>query len=452
VFYLSSFQLSDGYGPKNIRIKQIDAAGNVGTSATQTITRLPAPPTITMTLPLQGLRPEFSGTCDSSAGNSTTVSTTTGRVIAVNCVSGQLKGMLSFSFGSGTSGTITVTTTAPGGYASSTPFPFYRNTTSCPMGFVPVSGLTTAENGLGNAHSTSGNLRAWLDTGQDFCVMKFQAKQSTTTTGGINLSGYSALPWTNISRTDAMNKCTTLCSSGTGCTLQSNTIPGSTEIIYSNEMRGYRLISNMQWQIVARRILSKSANWTSGLAGSGQLYQGHTDAAPAAPLMNYSSDYPEPTQIAAAYYGTNDNFDVNATQRRVHVLDDATDYSTSTNYIVDFSGNVWQWVSDDLSAANNTGLGVGLSTSFSSGWSAFPTFTNGNLGQIFGSGGTYSSSNLIGEFHAPTTIPANPGIVRGGFHGDANSSLVNFGIFATDVGRDSTAAYPNVGFRCVFVP
>ncbi|NBW81530.1 hypothetical protein EBR21_07230, partial [bacterium] len=51
VFYLSSFQLTDGYGPKNIRIKQIDAAGNVGTSATQTITRLPALPTITMTLP-----------------------------------------------------------------------------------------------------------------------------------------------------------------------------------------------------------------------------------------------------------------------------------------------------------------------------------------------------------------------------------------------------------------
>ncbi|NBW81529.1 hypothetical protein EBR21_07225 [bacterium] len=372
------------------------------------------------------------------------MSTTTGRVIAVNCVSGQLKGMLSFSFGSGTSGTITVTTTAPGGYASSTPFPFYRNTTSCPMGFVPVSGLTTAENGLGNAQSTFGNMRAWLDTGQDFCVMKFQAKQSTTTTGAINLSGYSALPWTNISRTDAMNKCVGLCPSGAGCTLQSNTIPGSTEMIYSNEVRGYRLISNMQWQIVARRILSNNTNWVGGtMSSTGQLYQGHTDAGPALPIANSSSDSIEPAVTSTdAYFGTGNS---SGSQRRFHYLD-------GTNYIYDFSGNVWQWVSDDLSGANSTGLGVGLSTSFNSGWSPFSFFTTGNISQIFGSGGTYSSSNLIGEFHAPTTIPANPGIVRGGFHGDVNSSLVNFGIFATDVGRDSTAAYPNVGFRCVFVP
>jgi hypothetical protein len=437
-YSFSSFQLTSGAGTKNIRVRQTDAAGNVGESSSQMMTLVAlTPPSISSTLDFSsmGMRPYFSGTCDSATGNTTTLTSSVGRAAHLSCVSGYLFGMLSLPFSSSTNGTITLTTTTSAGASVSVSYTFTKNSiTTCPFGFVKVSGLSTHISQLGNTYATHGNPRAWLDTGQDFCVMKFQAKESAATAGTIGLNYYSNAPWINISRDQAMNKCRAMCTSALCNNAMTMTGAGSFE---QSEIRGYRLISNTQWQVIARNIVQQTSNWTLGAVGSGTLYQGHTDAGPANPVQNGSDNATEPTDSSGAFFGIGES---SGPQRRVH-------YLTGTEYLFDFSGNAWQWVSDDRSGGTYS---VGLSNTLSTaGWFELTSFSGGNFQSIFGYEITYNSSQLAGRISVPPTL--GTAIVRGGFYG-AGSSNLNFGIFATDFSRAPATAYPDVGFRCVYVP
>ena len=87
---------------------------------------------------------------------------------------------------------------------------------------------------------------------KDFCVMKYEAKAETNAGGSydsdglsVNLSNYkpgstaSNLPWRSINRVNARTECQSL---------------GS----------GYDLISNAQWQTIARNLELQGTNWTTG--------------------------------------------------------------------------------------------------------------------------------------------------------------------------------------------
>ncbi|NBX16233.1 MAG: hypothetical protein EBR09_02590 [Proteobacteria bacterium] len=441
-YSFSSFELTAGGGAKNIRVRQTDAAGNTGESGTRTIElHYITPPVINSPSNFtgMGLRPYFSGTCDSATGNVTTLTATIGRKAFLQCVSGQLFGMLSLPFSNTASVTITLTTThTPSGASVSTNRTFTTDgVTACPTGFVKVSGLGTHITQLGNTYASHGNLRAWLDTGQDFCVMKFQAKESGATSGTIGLNYYSHAPWTDINRTDAMNKCRNLCSSGSCNDAMTLSGVGSLE---QSEFRGYRLISNTQWQVIARTILQQDSNWTGGAVGTGTLYQGHTDSVPASALSNGPDNVTEPTAADREFYGTGQ---ISGPQRRVH-------YLTGSDYIFDFSGNKWQWVSDDRAGGTYP---VGLSNPLptTAGWYELTSAAfSGNFSSVFGSESTYNSAQLTGMAEVPSTL--GTAIIRGGYAGFSTSTAIRYGIFATDFSRAPATAYPDVSFRCVFVP
>ena len=95
-----------------------------------------------------------------------------------------------------------------------------------------------------------------------FCVAKYEMKSNL----GLAVSGPQGLPWVMISRDHAIMACKDMGDK-------------------------YDLISNDEWQSLARNIESVSANWDQGFVGSaGGLNQGHSDNVPSTALAAGDDD------------------------------------------------------------------------------------------------------------------------------------------------------------------
>jgi hypothetical protein len=292
-----------------------------------------------------------------------------------------------------------------------------QNTASCPPNYVGVPGTSTA--GLGSGSATVGNANAWLDPSRDFCVMKYPAKNVS----GVATSAMADTPWVNVNRSTAASACTSL---GTN----------------------YRLMSNTHWQVLARDIDSVAKFTGYGWIRLSGLVKGHTDGSPNTLLANSVDSDP--------FFGTfNSGL---SSQKRTHAL-------SSGNIIWDIGGNVYHWVSDDVSS-------LGASTTLTSGntWKSCDRAniadasadrliistglnSNGTVNDPNASrcnhdgGGTYVNS--VGKFYA-----ANAGaLVRGGasqYLGGGDVS--NTGLFGAYFGFAATDTHGFVGFRCVYMP
>jgi hypothetical protein len=161
---------------------------------------------------------------------------------------------------------------------------------SCPEGYirVPSNADVFALPELRN--------KDHLGDDEDFCVMKYEAKIIGIENG--NVDGYhpdyraesraSGTPWVNISRDEAIEACKNI---------------------------GAELISNAQWQVIARNIEEVKDNWHDG-----GLNQGHCEMRPSRALD-------------ATHEGT-------GFRKRTHVL-------SNKEVIWDLSGNAWSWVIDN---------------------------------------------------------------------------------------------------------
>lgn len=209
---------------------------------------------------------------------------------------------------------------------------------SCPEGYVMVPASNIS--GLGNPSAKAGHPDWWLDTSKDFCVMKYPAKN----VGGVAKSVPEQLPWVKIPR-------------------------GITEADAGSALKAckdigvsYRLISNTQWQAVARNAENVASNWSGGAVGSGRLAMGHSDIAPFQALANSTDTSPyfgteNNADLTVAPYCSKPPFDIrpeckggpifgsNAGQRRTNRL-------SNGEVVWDFGGNVWQLVSDNYSDLN----------------------------------------------------------------------------------------------------
>lgn len=136
----------------------------------------------------------------------------------------------------------------------------------------------------------------------DFCVMKYEARN----VGGVATSQPSGTPWISISQTNAISTASAACD---GC----------------------HLISEAEWMTIAADVLSVKYNWSGGEVGSGYIYSGHNDNAPANALAASSDDFD-------GYIGTGNSASSGANQRR-------TLYLTSGDAVWDLAGNVWEWTS-----------------------------------------------------------------------------------------------------------
>lgn len=239
-----------------------------------------------------------------------------------------------------------------------------------------------------------------------FCVAKYEMKNVS----GTAISQADNTPWTDISRNEAIAACSAL---------------GSR----------YALISNAQWQTIARNIANVAWNWSSGLVASSasQINMGHTDGLPNEPLAADDSNF---------CYNTDQ--DCSATlwnlQRRVHQL-------SNQEYIWDFSGNVWEWVREDVTQLSVTGS---LTSNTAYSFDGLPSLSN--IQTLFGPASNWSSNlfKLGKVFIGDSMNMINTAIARGGGWTNLTNDIA--GIFTVSLKNDhpETTKGTYNGFRCVY--
>ena len=230
---------------------------------------------------------------------------------------------------------------------------------------------------------------------RDFYVQKYEAKN----VGSVPTSEAAGLPWVSISQTDAKRYCTAL-------------------------GPGYHLLTMEEAQTISRNIENVGWNWTGGTVGSGGLWRGHSDNAPAAALEADITGDPDDDP----YVNTGNV--TPSIERRVHQL-------SSGQYIWDWSGNVWEWV--DMTCVGGTGTGLWETTGWLE-WSnaALSDYEKGRAGPA----GAYTSAQNAGQYYG-CTATANA-VIRGDFWGDGATA----GVFAFRASSAPSNVNTGVGFRC----
>ena len=150
-----------------------------------------------------------------------------------------------------------------------------------------------------------------------FCVAKYEMKKTASNTA---VSHPTSKPWTRITRGDAIRAC-------------------------QDMGEGYDLISNDEWQTIARDIESVSINWSGGKVGEGSLNQGHGFVKASQEAFRNPAILPASADDKEGCVGI-DNTVSNCQgltwdpKRRTHLL-------SNTEIIWDMGGNVSEWVKDN---------------------------------------------------------------------------------------------------------
>jgi hypothetical protein len=240
-------------------------------------------------------------------------------------------------------------------------------------------------------------------TTNDFCVAKYEMKNVS----GVATSQPAGAPWVSIQR-------------------------GATETTASSAWKAcrdlganYNLISNAQWQTIARNIQNVAVNWSGGSLGSGALNRGHSDSSPNNALAADASD-------TNACSGTGDTCSATTwhNQRRTHVL-------SNGQVLWDFGGNVWEWVRDDYSS-------LSVNPTISSTWQELSGLSATNQALFGPSVSSYNSTQGMGQIYGGSA----GAVLRGG----SWSSGAYSGVFTSFLGSSSSGSNTSFGFRCVFVP
>ena len=200
---------------------------------------------------------------------------------------------------------------------------------------------------------------------------------------------------------------------------------------------------------VVRLAINNAENWIGGVVGTGLLYQGHSDNAPANALAVANA--------ADGYDQTGNSSVSGAGQRRTLVLANgkvARDFTVPLTHRVeiwDFSGNVAEWTLGVLAANHSTSSPTGRAGGdrFADGLSELENYSGGNL-----SGPTGDIASMPAWWkpilNAGTILgaAAGVGVYHDGFSGsDLNADgKSDGGLTNTNYGY-GTAGYPE-GFVC----
>ncbi|MCB9025811.1 MAG: SUMF1/EgtB/PvdO family nonheme iron enzyme [Bdellovibrionaceae bacterium] len=266
---------------------------------------------------------------------------------------------------------------------------------TCPNNFIPVPKLKNY-------------------TDKDFCVAKYEMKKGEN---GKAHSMPEKKPMGSVSQPQAIRLC-----QGMG--------------------KYYDLITNSEWQTIARNIELVSQNWDENKVGSkGGLNHGHSDGVPPKSLPATSEDN-------NSCYKTKDSCDLKKwhSQRRTHIL-------SNGQVIWDFAGNQWEWTKD----INNVDYGYDAYMSF------VTHVTHKNKGKLldgvlrdakdqFGPTNDYSKhiSHAYAGLGQAWLNYKNGGVRRGGRWKNGPSS----GVFTVHLMHDVSdkLKLSGAGFRCVYRP
>ncbi len=203
---------------------------------------------------------------------------------------------------------------------------------------------------------------------------------------------------------------------------------------------GYDLITNAQWQAVARNIEVQASNWDTGVVGSSRLFAGHSDALPSASLaVTDSADFYSDT-------GSNPSTSTLGQQRRTYTL-------SNGETLWDIQGNVAEFVKD----SSTTNFGAADYVSQITDTTHPTTGTVGDLTgttkYLFGPAGDYTNLGSVGYGSLGRDYLFNNGspkaIVRGGAW--ENGGYVS-GLFSVTFNYEATLSDSFLGFRCTYQP
>ena len=186
----------------------------------------------------------------------------------------------------------------------------------------------------------------------------------------------------------------------------------------------YALISNAQWQTIARNIEQVASNWSGGAVGVGAVNRGHSSGS---------------SVLAADEDDTNACVGTGATCSDTIWHDKRrTNYLSNGEVIWDLGGNAAEWVYDDYSS-------LGLQTS---GITLCPrelnTLSAANRPILGPSDPTWYSAHGLGQ-----ACDGNAGaVLRGGAVGSGQK----VGIFSSDLTRGTGLMSSGFSFRCVWNP
>jgi hypothetical protein len=251
---------------------------------------------------------------------------------------------------------------------------------SCPANYVLVPGNSS----LGTS---------------DFCVMKYEAKNSSS----VATSQSSGTPWVGVLR-------------GVNSTI-ANSAWNACKSIGPN----YDLITNAQWQTIARNIEGVSSNWSNGSSSGDNFINRGTGAT--ATAASTDQDPCPGSSATDCTNGAHADFD----KKRTHSLSNGA-------IIWDIAGNVWEWVQDDLSSNQGASANVSELT--------HPTYDLLKWGPS-GDHSSKTSASFYGGLGSASLSNPEGGVLRGGDSGDSR------GIFATYLNISLSFAAANTGFRCV---
>lgn len=235
----------------------------------------------------------------------------------------------------------------------------------------------------------------------DFCVAKYEMKNDGY---GMPTSVAAGFPWVSVDRPTARAKCKAL---GVG----------------------FDMISNDQWQSIARNIAGVASNWSGGaVGGAGQLNRGHSDGTPNNSLAAVTDDN-NPCS------GTGETCSIATwdSQRRTHTL-------SNGNVIWDFAGNVQEWVTNDSDVSN--GATAYIST-LSDG-----LLRQTRFGAATGTICTTSGSTPYCGMGQGLFAYTSGGMFRSGDWAGGIST----GIFTVSLNTAPAVGTTSKGFRCIFIP
>jgi formylglycine-generating enzyme required for sulfatase activity len=200
---------------------------------------------------------------------------------------------------------------------------------------------------------------------------------------------------------------------------------------------GYDLISNAQWQAVAREIeLAQTAgvylNWSNGsTSGANALNRGHSDNTPFSDLAASTDNDP---CFGTGQVNCANNTSVDFGQKRTHTL-------PSGEVIWDVAGNVYEWVKLDIVAGPPYEGGNNFI-------SQQPWTTDLNHPEMWGPFGNYSakSSGEYGGLGYGYLGFSGGAVIRGGNWNHVGDS----GVFYARLDEGPLMSSIILGFRCVY--
>lgn len=270
------------------------------------------------------------------------------------------------------------------GYSYSTS----QNGLACPVNFIIVPG--------NSIYGTS-----------DFCVMKYEAKQSNSTTP---ISQASGTPWRYISQNNAA--------------IYSANVEGCT---------GCHLITEAEWMTLAHNIAIVPSNWSSGVVGTGYIYRGHTDSSPSGPIEASTDD-------SDGYYLTENSSVSGKDQRRTLTL-------TNGEVIWDLPGNTYEFTAGQVPGGEQPGL-IGESAYAIKQWNAI-TDSGGdvalkaNPSYANPAAASWTTTNGIGLIYSNAGEASLHVLGRGGWWG----GNTNAGIFYIHFNYSPTTENQYLSFR-----